>query len=154
MRKENNSLRILLETNKWNKNKIKNKNKESGPILLTPASTKAVSAALTHRAMTWGRRGCRLPLMTVHMEAGVAMKFVCLLVSSCVLEAQGLLPISGMSGCSPCSAQPHSIASYCSSSARWTHNREREVLISHKYLFILAEGKKVIYVCSCLQQIM
>lgn len=32
-------------------------------------------------------------------------------------------------------------------------NPERQVLISHKYLFILAGGKKVVYVHSCLQQI-
>lgn len=32
-------------------------------------------------------------------------------------------------------------------------NPERRVLISHKYFFILAEGSKVIYVHSCLKQI-
>lgn len=35
-----------------------------------------------------------------------------------------------------------------------TSNWERQILISHEYLFILAEGGKVIYVCSCLQQVM
>lgn len=56
-----------------------------------------------------------------------------------------LLPLLGSASlCCPLSQQFSQVN---------THNQERHVLISHKYLFILAEGKKVIYISSCLQQI-
>lgn len=46
-------------------------------------STKGVFMALAHRTVMWAGGGCCLLLMTVQMEAGVALKFVGFLISSC-----------------------------------------------------------------------
>lgn len=98
-----------------------------------------LSVAATHGAVM----GC-LPLMAVQISA-------CLLASSCGERHSH----HSLSGTYPAVLPLLYPASSSSSSARWRSTRkwEREGLVSHKYLFILAEGKKVIYGCSCLQQV-
>lgn len=112
------------------------------------ASTKGVFMALPHRTVTWA--GGVLLALNNCADGGWCCCEVCGFSDFLLWLAthfQDVRPLALL-----CSALLHCLLTQPFSQVN-TCNRERELLISHKYLFISAEGKKVIYVSSCLWQI-
>lgn len=109
------------------------------------ASTKGVFMALAHRTVTWA--GGVLLALNNCADGGWCCCEVCGFSDFLLWLAthfQDVRPLALL-----CSALLHCLLTQPFSQVN-TCNRERELLISHKYLFISAEGKKVIYVSSCL----
>lgn len=112
-------------------------------------STKGVSMALTHRAMIWAR-GVLL-VLNACADGGWCCCEVCGFSDFLLWLAthfQDVQPLALLCSALLCCLlmQPFSQVNTC--------KRERELLISHEYFFFIsAEGKKVIYISSCLWQI-